>query len=221
MYPVDRGEREGEFHLIVDPSMCLGMKEKRQWKVREYLYDQGLDPYNEMEKPFRKITTHPRFSQEKIQNPKIQEMCRMALYDLNRFRRFVLESRFLEVFHVDKEVVDRLKEDDLELMKLAYRWVEFGLISGETLKIREDIIKGGRDKGREFLNNLKLMCVAVSLGSVNTLIEHPASMTHSTYTQEELAEAGIPEGLIRLSVGIENVEDLIEDIEHAMNKSFS
>jgi Fe-S-cluster containining protein len=139
MYPVDRGEREGEFHLIVDPSMCLGMKEKRQWTVREYLYEQGLDPYNEMEKPFRKITSHPRFSQEKIQNPKIQEMCRMALYDLNRFRRFVLESRFLEVFYVEEEVVERLKEDDLELMKLAYGWLEFGLISGEALKIREDL----------------------------------------------------------------------------------
>ena len=130
---------------MVDPSICLGMKEKREYTVREYLCDQGLEPYNEMEKPFRKITSHPRFSQEKIQNPKIREMCRMALYDLNRFRRFVLESRFLEVFHVDKEVVDRLKEDDLELMKLAYRWVEFGLISGETLNIREDIIKGGRE----------------------------------------------------------------------------
>jgi methionine-gamma-lyase len=83
------------------------------------------------------------------------------------------------------------------------------------------IIKGGRDKGSEFLNNLKLMCVAVSLGSVNTLIEHPASMTHSTYTPDELSAAGIPEGLIRVSVGIENVEDLIEDIENSMTKTFS
>ena len=138
MYPVDRGEREGEFRFMVDPSICLGMKEKREWTVREYLCDQELDPYNEMEKPFRKITSHPRFSQEKIRNPKIREMCRMALYDLDRFRRFVLESRFLEVFYVEEEVRDRIKEDDLELMKLAYRWLEFGLISGETLKTRED-----------------------------------------------------------------------------------
>ncbi len=139
MYPVDRGEREGEFRFITDPSTCLGMKEKRQWTVREYLSDQGLDPYNETERPFRKITSYPCFSQEKIQNPEIQEMCRMALYDLNRFRRFVLETRFLKVFYVDKEVIERLKEDDMELMKLAYRWLEFGLISGETFKIREDL----------------------------------------------------------------------------------
>ena len=124
---------------MVDPSICLGMKKKREWTVREYLCDQELDPYNEMEKPFRKITSHPRFSQENIQNPKVREMCRMALYDLDRFRRFVLESRFLEVFYVEEEVRDRIKDDNLELMKLAYRWLEFGLISSETLKIREDL----------------------------------------------------------------------------------
>jgi hypothetical protein len=139
MYPVEGGDREGEFRFIADPSICLGMREKREWTVRQYLCDQGLDPYNEMEKPFASLASHPCFSQEKLQSPKIQEMCRMALYDLNRFRRFVLESRFLEIFYIEKEVVERLKEDDLELMKLAYRWLESGLISGETLKIREDL----------------------------------------------------------------------------------
>jgi len=83
------------------------------------------------------------------------------------------------------------------------------------------VIKGGREKGKQFLNNLKLMTLAVSLGAVNTLIEHPASMTHSTYSPEELEKAGIPEGLIRISVGIEDVQDLIEDMDQALNKTFS
>jgi len=82
------------------------------------------------------------------------------------------------------------------------------------------IIKGGKEKGKEFLNNLNLIVIAVSLGSVHSLIEHPASMTHSTYSPEELERAGIPEGLLRMSVGIEDVEDLIEDIDQALNKTF-
>lgn len=82
------------------------------------------------------------------------------------------------------------------------------------------IIEGGKQKGKEFLDNLNLMIVAVSLGAVSTLIEHPASMTHSTYSPEELKEAGIPEGLIRISVGIENVEDLIQDMDQSFNKIF-
>jgi hypothetical protein len=93
-----------------------------------------------------KITSDPRLSMEKIQNPKVQDMCRMALYDLDRFRRFVLESRFLQIFYVEKEVVAKIAKDDLELMKLALRWLEFGLISGESLKIREDIIKGKKEE---------------------------------------------------------------------------
>lgn len=75
------------------------------------------------------------------------------------------------------------------------------------------ILKAGREAGKKFLDALRLCNVAVSLGAVSTLIEHPASMTHSTYSPEELAEAGIDEGLIRMSVGIENVDDLIEDLE--------
>jgi len=75
------------------------------------------------------------------------------------------------------------------------------------------ILKDGKEAGIKFLNALELCNVAVSLGAVTTLIEHPASMTHSTYTAEELAKAGIDEGLIRMSVGIENVADIIEDLE--------
>lgn len=60
--------------------------------------------------------------------------------------------------------------------------------------------------------------MAVSLGDAETLIEHPASMTHSTYTAEELKEAGIDEGLVRLSVGLEDTEDLIDDFRQALEK---
>lgn len=76
-------------------------------------------------------------------------------------------------------------------------------------------IKGGRAAGAKLLDNLKMCSLAVSLGDAETLIEHPASMTHSTYTSEELSAAGIPEGLIRLSVGLENPEDIIADLEQA------
>jgi len=77
-------------------------------------------------------------------------------------------------------------------------------------------VKGGREAAITLLNNVKLMTLAVSLGDVDTLIEHPASMTHSTYSPEELAETGITEGMIRLSVGIEHVNDLIDDLSQAL-----
>lgn len=78
-------------------------------------------------------------------------------------------------------------------------------------------VKGGIDAGRKIMNSVKLCSLAVSLGDTETLIEHPASMTHSTYSPEELAAAGIPEGLVRLSVGLEDVEDIIEDLKQALD----
>lgn len=78
------------------------------------------------------------------------------------------------------------------------------------------IIKGGREKGIKFLNSLKICTLAVSLGAVETLVEHPASMTHSTYTDEELLKAGIDPGLIRVSVGLEDINDIIGDFERAL-----
>ena len=77
-------------------------------------------------------------------------------------------------------------------------------------------VKGGRVAGTKLVNALHLITVAVSLGDAETLIEHPASMTHSTYTEEELAASGIPGGLIRLSAGLENAEDIIADLEQAL-----
>ncbi|MBN0980530.1 methionine gamma-lyase [Pseudomonas sp. SDM007_2] len=77
-------------------------------------------------------------------------------------------------------------------------------------------LKGGIATGRRFMNALKLFSRAVSLGDAESLAQHPASMTHSTYTPEERAQHGIAEGLVRLSVGLEDIADLLADIEQAL-----
>ena len=77
-------------------------------------------------------------------------------------------------------------------------------------------VKGGKAGGIAFMNRLKLVQRAVSLGDAESLIQHPASMTHSTYSPEERAEHGIAEGLVRLSVGLESAEDIIDDLYAAL-----
>jgi len=77
-------------------------------------------------------------------------------------------------------------------------------------------LEGGFDAGRRFLNALKLITRAVSLGDAESLAQHPASMTHSTYTPEERAEHLISEGLVRISAGLEDTEDLIRDVQQAL-----
>lgn len=78
-------------------------------------------------------------------------------------------------------------------------------------------LKGGFDAGVRMMNQVNLCKRAVSLGDVETLIQHPASMTHSVIPMEERKVMGISEGLIRLSVGIEDVEDILSDLEQAIN----
>lgn len=80
-------------------------------------------------------------------------------------------------------------------------------------------IKGGIEAGRKVMNSVELCLLAVSLGDTETLIQHPASMTHSPIPAEERLKAGITDGLIRISVGLETAEDIIADLEQAIAKA--
>ena len=79
-------------------------------------------------------------------------------------------------------------------------------------------IKGGVEAGRQLMTNVKLCSLAVSLGDAETLIEHPASMTHTQLTREERMEGNISDGLVRISIGLEDPDDIVEDLNNALNK---
>ncbi|MBI3482580.1 MAG: PLP-dependent transferase, partial [Bacteroidetes bacterium] len=80
-------------------------------------------------------------------------------------------------------------------------------------------IKGGIDRGRKFLNSLKMISHSANLGDTRSIATHPASTTHSKLTEEERAAVGITSGLIRISVGLENMEDILNDIQQAIEAS--
>lgn len=78
-------------------------------------------------------------------------------------------------------------------------------------------VKGGIEAGKKLLNSLHIIAISVSLGDAETLIQHPASMTHSTYSPEERLASDISDGLIRLSVGLENAKDIIADLKQGLD----
>lgn len=96
-------------------------------------------------------------------------------------------------------------ETGIRQMKKAGALMSFGL-------------KGGFKAAQTLLDNVKLILLAVSLGGVESLIQHPASMTHSKVSAEEKNKAGITDDLIRLSIGIEDVEDIIADLKQGLDK---
>lgn len=145
MYPLDWGELEGSFRFVASQGLCLGNREPVETTVGDYLESQGVAHYEEVQARLGELGPDPSLLREGITNPKIQDMCRMAMYDPDRFRRFVLETRFLQVFHVEEELARKAATEDLALLELAQRWLRFGLVAGESMGIKEELLAPSGD----------------------------------------------------------------------------
>jgi O-succinylhomoserine sulfhydrylase len=80
-------------------------------------------------------------------------------------------------------------------------------------------LKGGLERALNFVDNLKMLSITANLGDTRTIVTHPATTTHAKLTNEERDKVGITPGLIRISVGLENINDILEDIENAIKQS--
>ena len=81
------------------------------------------------------------------------------------------------------------------------------------------VVKGGQERGEKFLNHLKMLSLTPNLGDTRTTVTHPASTTHSKLTEDERAKVGIAPGLVRISVGLENINDILGDIQQALHET--
>lgn len=140
-------EKSGkEYYSVMDVPFCIGLVEDKVLTVKDWKREQGISTYREMENLFKKITMNEFLSNKKISNKKIQDMYYMACYDLDRFRRFVFESKFLKLFEVKPETMEKIKHDDVELYKFAMRWLEYGLLGQHVLKVKPDVIKAKKQE---------------------------------------------------------------------------
>ncbi len=152
MYPLDRTDDGGKFFFIAPDHVCLGRRESARWTVEEWLLSQEIGPYEDMDRKFQIVTGNPRLLSEGLSDPKLQQMFWMASYDLDTFRRFVFESRFLQKFELEPETIELVRTDDVALLHLALRWLQFGLVCADVLPIREEVRKekmerAGKAKG--------------------------------------------------------------------------
>jgi Fe-S-cluster containining protein len=130
----EKGAREKFF--VVHEAHCLGFWEDRVWSVEEWMAGQGADEYNAMNDQWLEIVSSPRsLGPEKDLSRKIQ-MFFMASYNLDQFRKFIFESKFLRLFDIPTEVIGRMAKEDEELMKFAFEWLKFSLFGMNTIRIR-------------------------------------------------------------------------------------
>ena len=141
MYPLDRTDEGDKYFFVTGDTVCHGRREPSEWVLKDWLMEQRVEPYDEMDRRFQTGTNNPRLLEAGIENPRIQQMFWMACYDLDNFRRFVFESRFLKTFDLEPEMVERARTDDLALLNLSHRWLLFGMVSGDALPIKEEVLK--------------------------------------------------------------------------------
>ena len=80
-------------------------------------------------------------------------------------------------------------------------------------------LKGGREAGARFIDSLKMISLQVHVADIRTCVLHPASSTHRQLSDEQLREAGITPGMVRLSVGLENLDDILADLDQALEQA--
>ncbi len=106
----------------------------------------------------------------------------------------------------------RIYDNDEEEYVCIYNGTDHGL--GGNIVAFE--IVGGIESGRQFLNKIKMCSLSANLGDTRTIVTHPASTTHAKLSEDDRLEVGITDGLVRISVGLEHVDDVIGDLEQAL-----
>ncbi len=126
MYPLDT-EDGIEYSFIVSPESCHGLCEQKTITVEQWRRDQGLYAYDEIDHNLKDVMRAEEVWENKIADPRMADMVYMALYDPDRFREFVFNSSFLQKFDLDKDIVDRIANDDVALLNFAGQWLRFAL----------------------------------------------------------------------------------------------
>ncbi len=133
MYPLGVAEPKNpspadhSFHFLIRENVCHGHDRGRSCTVRQWLVEQGIEEYQMMGASFRDLMLHDFWDKDEALTPEKMDMYYMACFDLDRFRRFIFETRFLSLFLVDEARVEAWRPDDAELLVFAMPGLHFSL----------------------------------------------------------------------------------------------
>jgi uncharacterized protein len=128
-----------EFYFLVKEPYCKGHEEDTEWTIASWRVDQEPDLYDEMNREWKAMMLRRDADARQAIDEKKQKMFYLASYDLDNFRRFVLESRFLDIFDVDPETLAAIKVDDVALMKFGFNYLKYLLVIEQGLKLKEKV----------------------------------------------------------------------------------
>jgi len=141
LFPLDT-EQGVEYTFIGNPAKCHGLLETHEWTVEEWRRDQGLREYDDLDHNLKDVMNAHEQWEQAIADPRMQGMFLTALYDPDRFRKFVFESSFLQKFQVDDDILEKIREDDVALLYFAAQWLRFSFFGKKGfLKINPDYLE--------------------------------------------------------------------------------
>ena len=152
MYPLGMAEPDNPtssdraFHFLIREDLCLGHDSGRDITVSDWISEQGIEEYDVWGALFKELMLHPFWNSEAFLTPEQVEMFYLACYDIDRFRRFVFQTRFLQLFDIDETRVDAMRNDDFELSDFAMQWLKFSLFHEKSLKVRHSVAEAARAK---------------------------------------------------------------------------
>lgn len=140
-YPIGQGTlitEKGveEFFFYVREEHCRGYEEDAEWTVASWREDQGVDRYDEMNLEWKTMMLRRGADGGPVADERGNKLFSMVMYDLDQFRRFVFESKFLQVFQVEDDVLERIWDDDDALLKFAYGYIKLALKISESDQLR-------------------------------------------------------------------------------------
>jgi uncharacterized protein len=137
----ENGPVPSEFYFYINEPSCRGYEEDKEWTIQTWKAAQGVDLYDEMNKEWKEIQLRrDNPGQPKLEMDK-QPLIYMASYDIDKFRKFVFESKFLEIMDIDKEEIEKMRTDEIALMKFGFKYLKYILMLEETLKVKDEFKK--------------------------------------------------------------------------------
>ena len=144
--PKNPNPEDHKFHFLLKEEICHGHGQGEEMRVRDWIEDQGIEQYDMMGQPFKELMLHDFWDRDEELTPQQMEMYFMACYDLDRFRRFVFETKFLEMFDVNEDRLEAMRVDEVELLDFALQWLRFALFKEKTLKIKRTVVEAWERK---------------------------------------------------------------------------
>ena len=139
-----------DFYFMVRESHCLGFEEDKEWTVSDWREDQGVETYDEANKGWMEFMLKKKsYGFEYDLSEESRRMFFMVSSNVDSLRRFIFESSFLEKYEVEEEILEKIKSDDVALLKFGFDWLQSALFGGDKVKLKEEFRKDRMEQAKK------------------------------------------------------------------------